>query len=128
IRSNMIAHKAKKLSTKIHDESQNFIIYKQRTEMLEEIDRQQALLNRLSAINARKLSEINDPESLSPIDRRLKNQEVINKLRAGYEEQRSFANKIDKKSSIDENEKNLSEIRRLRIVLEKEIENELEFS
>lgn len=125
IRSNIIAHKAKKLSIKIHGENKELVIYKQRTEILEEIDKQQALLNRFSAINTKLLSEINNPEALAPVDRRLKNQDVINKLRSDYDEQRSFANKIDKNSSIDENEKNLSEIRRLSLFLEKEIENEL---
>ena len=123
LRSNAIANKAKKLAEKVHAQNQELILFKQRTTMLEEVDKQQALLKRLNTITYQKMTSC---EKNSKSYKRLENNvEGIVKMRSGYEKQRDSILAMDEKWSIDKNEKALANIRRLTLHLEQDIESEL---
>ena len=132
VRANVIAEKARKFSKKVSERQQELITYKQRTQILEEIDRQQALLNRLPTITVKKISTIKQLDTSDNLNKKLKrlesNYNTINNLRSRYKEQRNLAYSMEGNVSTNLNERNLADIRRLTLHIEQEIENELDDS
>ena len=125
VRANVIAHKAKSLAVKVNEQQQELIVYKQRTELLEEIDKQQAILNRLAAVTLQKMATIQHDKNSKNYQRLEKNINAVNSLRSSYETQRELAYSIEKGASLNANERNLADIRRLTLHLEQDIKIEL---
>ena len=125
IRGNVIAHKAKALAVKVNEQQQDLIVYKQRTELLGEIDKQQAILNRLATITLQKMASGQHAGDSKNYSRLENNVNAINHLRSSYEKQRELTHSIEKDASINANERNLADIRRLTLHLEQDIINEL---
>lgn len=125
IRSNWLAHRAHKLSKEINNKQQELIIYKQRTEILAEIDKQQAVLNRLATVTLQKMASGIHDQNSNEYKRLEKQVDTVNHLRKGYEEQRQFAYTLEKGACLNANERNLADIKRLTLHLEQDIENEL---
>ncbi len=124
IHSNIIAEEAKTISNDAH----RLAVYKQRTELLKEIDKQQALLNRLATITVKKISDLSgsNKKGLEGEINRLKNNyDAINGLRGRYEEQRELAYKMNGTTSQDALELAIVDVRRLTLHLEQDINNEL---
>lgn len=129
VRSNLIAEKARQLSEEVSRKQQDLNVYQQRTQILEEIDRQQSLLNRLGTVTLQKIVMLQSCEKVEGIRSRVarlkKNHDAVEHLRSRYDEQRNAAYAIESDASLNENERNLADIRRLTFHIDQEIQSEI---
>jgi hypothetical protein len=129
IRSVSIAEKSRRATERRDRDAERARVYEKRTEILSEIDKQNARLGTLMLILAEKLLLLQRTPSLrekhqNEYDRLMQNLKAVQTLRSRYEEQRRASEAIDAGSRLLDLDPVLADVRRLSIHVEEDIEKE----
>lgn len=130
LRSNSIAAKAKQFTEQSLRDARRVEVFRKRTEILAEIDRQHARFGTLLAIIAEKSvlyqqNPVIAKRNLSEISRLTKSMKAIQQLMDRYKKQRSVSERIGEGADLAQHEVGLAEIRRLTIHVDEDISKEL---
>lgn len=129
LRSISITEKSRRASAQRDREMERARVYEKRTEILSEIDKQNARFGTLLLIVAEKMLLLQRHPELKErhqkeYDRLTQNLTVVQTLRSRYEEQRQASEAIGDGSKVAELEPVLAGIRRLTIHVEEDIQKE----
>jgi hypothetical protein len=129
LRSSAIAHRARKFAEAVHQDNQRAAIFRSRTEILSEIDRQHARLGTLQFLIVENLLLFRQFPLLSEqypdeTKRLARNLDGVKHLQDAYDEQRKVSEQVGEGADITGQEAALANIRRLTIHVDEEISKE----
>lgn len=127
--ANSIAQQARKFSEEAHRQAERVRVFEKRTDILSEIDTQNARFGTLLAIIAEKMLLIQKSPALlqshsREYERLSQNLTAIKNLHSRYEEQRGLTEQVGEGVDLAQQEEVLAEIRRMTIHLNETIKKE----
>ena len=129
LRANHISNKANKISVEQQNKNKRLKTLEKRTDILSEIDKQNALQGHMLAVTVEKLQLFHQNSELTnkysgEYERLIQNLNGIQKLKSNYEDRRSVSAGVDADANLEMQEKTLAEVRKLTIHLEEELAKE----
>lgn len=129
LRANHISNKANTISAEQKNKTKRLKALEKRTDILSEIDKQNALQGHMLVVIADKLHLFHQNTELTnkhtgEYKRLMQNLNSIQQLKSNYKERRSVSAALDADADLEMQEKTLAEVRRLTIHLEEELAKE----